>query len=282
MAFVPKKVPPPSLHLLGHPESDTEYRHFQVALEGGLSAPAVTTMPFDHAAHAFSPINAWWLADAALLAYWDESTAAERFQTGAGLSSTFFDRDGTQGYVASNGQFAIVAFRGTQPDEGADLWTDLDFVPRPWERGGRVHEGFMRGLNAVWVDVAGAVTRSGATRVWFTGHSLGGALAVLAADRFESAAGVYTIGSPRVGDPEFVGSFNARHENRSFRYVNQHDFVTRVPPEAVGFGHVDVEMRFDLDPGASLIPRALADHTPRLYATYMWNAIVAAVGPAAL
>src|SRR5262249_58747833 len=82
------------------------------------------------------------------------------------------------------------------------------------------------------------------TRVFFTGHSLGAALATLAAHRYPHTAGVYTFGSPRVGNHAFVASFNARMAQRSFRYVNDHDIVAQVPPEllALPFGlyaHVD-------------------------------------------
>lgn len=61
----------------------------------------------------------------------------------------------------------------------------------------------------------------GRTRsVWFTGHSLGAALATLAADLFEPARGVCTLGSPRVGDVAFATLFDARFRQRSARYVN--------------------------------------------------------------
>ena len=303
MTFARKKEPPASLHLLVHPEQDSEYRHFEVALADGSFAQAVRALPFDTAATTFSPINAWWLADAALLAYWDQAEATKRFKSDAGLNSTFFSRNGTQCYVASNDQFVVVAFRGTQPNDRADVWTDADFVPRPWERGGQAHEGFIRGLNVVWADLLTELKAMDGKGVWFTGHSLGAALAVLAADRFGSPAGVYTIGSPRVGDSAFAAGFNGRHAGRSFRYVNYHDVVTHVPPSDFGFCHVDAEKHFDetgvlqgraasgqgvidgaskffaglpkLVSGASLMPRALIDHTPRRYTTCIWNAFVA-------
>jgi hypothetical protein len=146
-------------------------------------------------------------------------------------------------------------------------------------------------------------------RIWFTGHSLGAALATLAALRVRSTQGVCTFGSPLVGDQVFAGSFNARFAFRSLRYVNDHDLVTRVPPEEFGFPgrymHVDalrwidpagtiggagpaVMPRFFTDVighasfmlhlmrnievlGFPSLPDGLRDHTPLHYAIHAWN-----------
>jgi len=302
--FAKKDTPKPSLWLVTHPELDRDYMHFQPAMAGGPPRPAFEVAPFDPAARGISPLNAWWLADAALLSYWAPDIAKKRFLAEAALQSEPFDREGTQGYVAWNDKAAIVAFRGTQPNEAADVWSDINFVPKPWEKDGTVHEGFVGALEPVWNDVATLLKKLRGRSVWFAGHSLGAALATLAADRFGEAAGVYTLGSPRVGNPDFVAGFNGRHSGRSFRYVNNHDVVTHVPPSKWKFGHVDSERLFDGDgtmvagaakagddvikaaakhfeddvgaiiSGASLVPPSVIDHTPRRYATFIWNAFV--------
>ena len=59
-----------------------------------------------------------------------------------------------------------------------------------------------------------------------TGHSLGAALATLAADRYGNVQGLYTYGSPRVGDRNFKEDFNVN----AYRFVNNSDIVTKVPP----------------------------------------------------
>jgi pimeloyl-ACP methyl ester carboxylesterase len=87
--------------------------------------------------------------------------------------------------------------------------------------------------------------------IWVAGHSLGGALATMTAMQFrDSIAGICTLGSPRVGDPEFVRAFDGHFGPRSARYVNDHDLVARVPPELIGvfgiglhYGHVG-QLRF--------------------------------------
>ena len=63
----PKESPPPSLKLVSEPASDTEYEHFEAAHD----------VPFDFTSSAFSRVNAWWLADASLLTYWDQDAAVD-------------------------------------------------------------------------------------------------------------------------------------------------------------------------------------------------------------
>ena len=301
--FAKRNAPKPSLRLVTHPESDAEYVHFQPSMADGSVRRAVDVTPFDAAAAVFSPVNAWWLAESALLSYWTPDVVTSRLNQQAGLQGEFFDRRGTQAFVGWNDQAAIVAFRGTQPNKRADVWSDVDFVSIRWERGGNVHEGFAAALDAVWDSIAERLNVLRGRTVWFTGHSLGAAIATLAADRFGAADGVYTLGSPRVGDQDFVAGFNARHGGRSLRYVNNHDVVTHVPPSRWGFGHVDNEQHFDeegrtaalsvrgadvvaaaarhlaervdlIRSGVSLVPAAIIDHTPRRYATFVWNAFV--------
>jgi hypothetical protein len=278
--------------------------HFQAQMADGSVRRAADVAPFDAAARGVSAVNAWWLADAALLSYWDAGVAAARFREQAGLESEFFTNGGTQAYVAWNDSAVIVAFRGTQPDSRADIWSDVKFVPVSWANGGRVHDGFATALDDVWNAIDARLQALPRRTVWFSGHSLGAALATLAADRFAAEAGVYTLGSPRVGDPDFVGGFNARHAGRSIRSVNNHDVVTHVPPSGWNFGHVDAEQHFDADgrpaaidvrgadvvaasahhfarigeivSGLSLIPPGVIDHTPRRYTTLVWNAFVEA------
>ncbi|MFK4214043.1 lipase family protein [Streptomyces sp. NPDC030920] len=85
-----------------------------------------------------------------------------------------------------------------------------DTTSPPWPGSGRagfIHYGFGEALDGAWAQIRGAVDefRDNDQTLWFTGHSLGGALAMLAAARlhFEehnlTADGVYTFGQPRTG-----------------------------------------------------------------------------------
>src|SRR5262249_28042845 len=96
---------------------------------------------------------------------------------------------------------------------------------------GKVHEGFRDALDVVWPDLEARLAKiSPGRQVWFSGHSLGAALATLAADRYVNTRGVCTFGSPRVGDPAFAKAFDTRLAGRSLRFVNDNDVVPHVPP----------------------------------------------------
>ena len=155
-------------------------------------------------------------------------------------------RSSTQGFavVSTDGQDAFVVFRGTQADDPTDIGTDAEVLLTDWDGSGRVHTGFARALDSVWASVQAWLATRPAGRLWFTGHSLGAALATLAVARagVQNAA-LVTFGSPRVGDQAFADSFAARAVKR---YVDCCDIVTQVPPEQVlGYRHVSPEAYID-------------------------------------
>lgn len=291
-----KPIPAPSIALLLQPESDANYQHFE---DGEHN-------PFDHNAATFSRVNAWWLADAALLSYWDADPAAAIWKR-AGLQFEFVGVEGAQCHIGWNDALVIVAFRGTQADDATDLFDIARFELEEWKfGGGSVHAGFLDAHSRIWTKVEQALRKLNPTRrtIWFTGHSLGGALATLSMDRFATAAGAYTIGSPRVGNPRFSSLFNQRHRGRCFRYINNRDVVTHLPPALSPSGlykHINEPRVIDADgtiseAGPSLfgtlsmpwtrrgtrkaftearqtgvLPGWLVDHTPRRYAVHIWN-----------
>jgi triacylglycerol lipase len=95
-----------------------------------------------------------------------------------------------------------------------------------------VHEGFAGALDGVWKHIA-PVLADLEGPVFYAGHSLGAALATLAAVRRAPAA-VYTFGSPRVGDARFAA---AAATLPIYRVVDDADLVATVPPEQLGFSH---------------------------------------------
>jgi triacylglycerol lipase len=184
----------------------------------------------------FSWANAHAAGLAARAAYAPQDPATERRFRAMGFDRvTFLDRGTTQAVIASSARLVLVAFRGTEPTRWEDLRADGACCQTP-ALGGLVHRGFLAALDLVWPGVLAAVQaqgRAGAGRkpVVVTGHSLGGALAVLAAARLEAAqvlvTSVYTFGQPKVGDPAFAAAFPAR--DRLHRLVNRGDPVTLVP-----------------------------------------------------
>jgi triacylglycerol lipase len=284
----------PDLQFVFHPERDGSYVHF----DGGGQAP------FDARARSLTRANAWWLAESALLSYWDRDTAVSRF-AGAGFQATLVEQGDTQAYVASTDSFVIVAFRGTEPGSLGDIVDDAVVALVPWSHG-KVHLGFAGALERVWKALTAVVEPLAASRtVWMTGHSLGAALATLAADRFPATAGVCTLGSPRVGDRIFAAGFNARFADRAARYVNDADIVTHVPTpfplpydhagrlrqitpdgritvQTALFPHFVREIFGDVRPLSEIsdalrsgviqtAPDFLLDHMPRAYTIDIWN-----------
>jgi hypothetical protein len=205
--------------------------------------------PFRPQSQGFELANAWWLAEAAYLAYVTNEGFVRRQLADAGLPNVeFFDETDdellqvdTQCFVAHGDDFAIVSFRGTELNKLQDIITDARLRPEPFDGLGPVHGGFRRALDVVW-DIDGQLglgdhldrIKAGRT-VWFTGHSLGGGLAALAAARFGETANLYTYGAPRVG----LRSFTRNVRLPAFRIVHNEDIIPLLPPRGLYWFHFD-------------------------------------------
>ena len=180
--------------------------------------------------------TAYWLARAARAAYPD------RLHTGPSRLGVervqVFERGVVAGFAGRWGDSIVVAFQGTptpnkggQPRQLAEaLATGLD-TGLTHQRGvpGAIHRGFARALGTLTTLMPELLRSVSDTqhrpRVWLTGHSLGGALAILAAQCVAGRPGplpcVYTYGAPRVGNRAFGQDYAPVH----YRLERRKDLV---------------------------------------------------------
>ncbi len=203
----------------------------------------IQQFPFQPAAHGFQLANAAWLMDMCLLAYHNDtgfiSQQLAKANLHNGLLLQGFDnaQNRTQCFVAHNEEVIIVVFRGTEirgldriRNIVSDIVTDAQIAQGATAFGKGVHSGFAKAAEEVWEKIFAFVNSIRKQQaVWVAGHSLGGALATLIAGRFAgnsvAVQGLYSFGSPRVGDKRFAENFGPP----AFRIVNGDDIVTTVP-----------------------------------------------------
>ncbi|MDX1656734.1 MAG: lipase family protein [Candidatus Competibacteraceae bacterium] len=126
----------------------------------------------------------------------------------------------------------LIAIRGTKT--AADWWTDANIGfqrgPSDWP----VHRGFNETFNTFVTDLDRYLLHDDPTHIHCVGHSLGGALATLAADYLyeKQLAGVslYTFGSPRVGGAGFSRYLTRRMGAENiYRVFHDADPISMLP-----------------------------------------------------
>jgi hypothetical protein len=173
---------------------------------------------------------------------------------------------------SASGKAAVLAFRGTDPANLITLLSDAQVMQRPFS-GGHVHSGLFRSVEVVWDEIHEALDaarqgyhldadgkrkqlRGPLEALYITGHSLGGAMALLAAARLHDAdysdwsidklvRGIYTYGQPMAGDDAFIQSCECFRE-RLHRHVFHRDVVPHLPPKSdLRYVHGTGERRAD-------------------------------------
>lgn len=159
----------------------------------------------------------------------------------------------TQGFIAANEDRILITFSGSEslPDWVTNFISVTDPGPFP---DSRVHEGFQDALFPVLLTLTRALHIYNPTyhkSIWITGHSLGGALAVLLGSMFVAegipVSGIYTFGAPRVGDPRFANTLDQKLAGSLYRVVNEGDLVPHLPPQFLGFLHSGKTILFKTD-----------------------------------
>ena len=144
-----------------------------------------------------------------------------------------FNANGTQAFMCCDeiNKVLILAFRGTEITEYADIKADIKANLEEVSIAGHkvlVHSGYWRAFGYV-KDSIGLKLKDYADdyQIYFTGHSLGGALATVALKYFSSNASgaCYTFGAPPVGTKDFENNI----KTPLYRIMNHLDVVPGLP-----------------------------------------------------
>jgi triacylglycerol lipase len=172
-------------------------------------------------------------ANISAITYEDPKESKNKFKSFGFTIVEFFNVEGAQAYLLKdmNGMH-VLSFRGTEVTQKSDVLADLKAGKNLEACGGKVHVGFKGEINKVWPAIT--VSLANIDALYVTGHSLGAAMATIAASRIQTKVkALITFGSPRVGDKDFVKSVVVDH----YRVQNNCDDVTKVPFRLMGFDH---------------------------------------------
>jgi hypothetical protein len=159
-------------------------------------------------------------------------------------SCEFVEADDTQCFVAASTSAVLVAFRGS---ESLGDWLGNLNMLRTTRSYGVVHRGFLGAFQVVDARLRAILSDFSGRPVLVTGHSLGGALATVAAAEWQGQidiSGIYTYGQPAVGKGSFPAFITQHYAGKFYRFVNDDDVVPRVPPT---YRHVGRLFHFDAE-----------------------------------
>ena len=193
----------------------------------------------------------------------------------------------------------LVAFRGTSSnlDKYEDLWANtVDFKPFGPTRTFPKNVAVASGFNSIYTEKGGSMKASmqeqlfrGITtankklsRIFITGHSLGGALASLfaldvAASRPDITVINTTFASPRVGKSVWQGTYEKKLDLQgvTFRVANYWDFVPSLPPRILGYEHVGQPFLVDFYVKDAILPHPISRHSADNYQVVLRHAVEA-------
>lgn len=233
----------------------------------GLQLNATTGKVLD-AVEEHTVAHGHYLGKACSLAYLSPTEAEPDFLSELNLEAQLISIDNTQAYVAQNTESIVVAFRGSEEPNNLDGFKDWlltnarNFLVLPEGRigtdfaaagvGARFHRGFMSALAEVWDPLHATVEQAMKVKtrpLWVTGHSLGGAIALLAAWRFHQkfihVHRICTFGAPMIGNNAAAEAYHREFPNKIIRYVDSCDMVPRLPTISLlsnAYDHVQREI----------------------------------------
>jgi hypothetical protein len=134
-----------------------------------------------------------------------------------GYSVELFSNCFAQAFLLESETEQIIVFRGT--DEPEDWIADISFTLKKG-----IQSGFLRYSELLLESLGDRLDKN--KKLYLTGHSLGGAIAVIFShliDRDDCV--IYSFGSPRIGNKEFVDNVKSTH----YRFAAAYDYAPMTP-----------------------------------------------------
>jgi len=225
----------------------------------------------EQASNMYQPGYSKLLVDFSVLSYIEDETSlinqlSKKYPNYKLLRKIEEDETGydAQGFVAYNDENIIVAIRGSSSAE--DWFNNFKIthftndITKSYCPEAAVHGGFHRSalvlknikLNKIENETIyhkiSTLQKEG-RKLYFTGHSLGGAIANVLAfftvyETTIEVDGIYTFGEPKSGNEGFRQCHDKKLSNKTFRFINNRDLVARVPPSTT-YVHVGNLIYFD-------------------------------------
>lgn len=150
----------------------------------------------------------------------------------------------TQVLVIEENDATWIIFRGTE-GKVEDIVADAKIRKKKIDIG-KFHRGFYDAYMLVNDDIQTLAkeAKEKNRKLYIAGHSLGGALATVAALKLIInniiPEQVITFGCPRVISKKTAKAINSKYKRLFCRVVNNNDVVTRVPPRSLNYSHIGV------------------------------------------
>lgn len=173
---------------------------------------------------AFNQKQALVMAQLSQIAYIDTDIALALKELGFDLVKRLGRIHDVSGYICKNSEHAVLVFQGTDVKDWATIEEDLKFWPCRSD-----HVTYAAGFLSAFEELEPGFwdfVMTTALPLYITGHSLGGAIALITALRIPVFAACYTFGSPRV-----CGISGEKYDNGKaiYRLIHASDIVPNLP-----------------------------------------------------
>jgi hypothetical protein len=147
------------------------------------------------------------------------------------------NRKDANAHVACCDDQLVITIRGTEIKQIKDISANVRWWPKNHGTGW-VHTGFRAHARKILPDLVAYISKHPSKKIYITGHSLGGAMALYIAQELEwlgyNEILLFTYGAPRLGNRSYVKNIKTVQH---YRFVNGNDPVPNLPPAIFGYKH---------------------------------------------